>query len=229
MIKVNRREAFTLIELLIVVAIIAILAAIAVPNFLEAQTRAKVSRTKSDMRAVGLAMHAYTVDNGFIPLPSNATYGISSYFKWDDYTGRVHGELACYLTSPVAYMTDIPWDVFNSNVWKRLRPHDGNYDVRNASVFMRSAGKSRLGITYMYWPTKEADAEGIQNYWDLPTCLWIVSSAGPDIIPWPMTSIARFPDVRVYLNMEYDPTNGTVSYGDIYMTDVAGIRGGGGY
>jgi len=40
-----------LIELLIVVAIIAVLAAIAVPNFLEAQTRSIISRTMADLRA----------------------------------------------------------------------------------------------------------------------------------------------------------------------------------
>ena len=55
-------QGFTLIELLIVVAIIAILAAIAVPNFLEAQTRAKVSRSKADLRTLATGVESYALD-----------------------------------------------------------------------------------------------------------------------------------------------------------------------
>ena len=61
------RNGFTLIELLIVIAIIAILALIAVPNFLEAQVRAKVARSMSDMRSLATAIEAFAVDNGVYP------------------------------------------------------------------------------------------------------------------------------------------------------------------
>src|SRR6059058_569753 len=70
----NMKKGFTLIELLIVVAIIAILAAIAVPNFLEAQTRAKVSRVRADARTVATAIESYAVDNNKYPIPRFIDY-----------------------------------------------------------------------------------------------------------------------------------------------------------
>ena len=63
------RSAFTLIELLIVVAIIGILAAIAVPNFLNAQVRAKVANTQADQRSLATAIESYRLDNNMYPPP----------------------------------------------------------------------------------------------------------------------------------------------------------------
>ncbi len=60
-------RAFTLIELLIYVAIIAILALVALPNFLEAQTRSKISRVRADHRTMATALEAYFVDINTYP------------------------------------------------------------------------------------------------------------------------------------------------------------------
>src|SRR5438067_8339679 len=95
------RRAFTLIELLIVVAIIAILAAIAVPNFLEAQTRAKVSRAKADLRTVATALEAYNVDTNKYP----PDFGYGAIYS--SFLPRL-----AHLTSPVAYITSVPEDPF---------------------------------------------------------------------------------------------------------------------
>ena len=63
----KKRDGFTLIELLIVVAIIGILAGIAIPNFLGARNRAKISRVFADFRTIGTALEAYYVDNTEYP------------------------------------------------------------------------------------------------------------------------------------------------------------------
>ena len=60
-------SSFTLIELLIVVAIIGILAAIAVPNFLQAQLKAKVARVYADLRAMKTAIEMYRTDQSGYP------------------------------------------------------------------------------------------------------------------------------------------------------------------
>ena len=56
--------AFALIELLIVVASIGILAAIAVPSFLNACVRADSARCTADMKAAPDALEIYQLDNG---------------------------------------------------------------------------------------------------------------------------------------------------------------------
>ncbi|HUT24387.1 MAG TPA: prepilin-type N-terminal cleavage/methylation domain-containing protein [Sumerlaeia bacterium] len=102
----RRREsegaAFTLIELLIVVAIIAILAAIAVPNFLEAQVRSKVSRAYNDIRTLRVGLEAYRVENNGFPID----YGLDEWRTWSQ------------ITTPVAYITSAPTSPFYSlNFW----------------------------------------------------------------------------------------------------------------
>jgi type IV pilus assembly protein PilA len=71
----TRRGGFTLIELMIVVAIIGILAAIAIPNFLRFQLKAKSSEGKTNLAAIRTAEESYFAEfNSYISaLPSPVT------------------------------------------------------------------------------------------------------------------------------------------------------------
>jgi len=60
----TRRGGFTLIELMIVVAIIGILAAIAIPNFLRFQLKAKSSEGKTNIAAIRTAEESYFAEYG---------------------------------------------------------------------------------------------------------------------------------------------------------------------
>lgn len=201
------RKAFTLIELLIVVAIIAILAAIAVPNFLEAQTRAKVSRAKADMRSIATGLESYAVDSNKYPVDR-------SY--WGNVHGSTFGDMALTrLTTPIAYLSSVPINVFpnltdNANspsqyryfseYWKNLviaaHPNDPMYNAGTAfSWTLASSGpdrKSNLG-EYLLFGRETFDAKWPNGF-------------GPTVGP---TCI-------------YDPTNGTISAGDIVFVGPGG-------
>jgi prepilin-type N-terminal cleavage/methylation domain-containing protein len=189
-INANGWGAFTLIELLIVVAIIAILAAIAVPNFLEAQVRAKISRVRSDMRTLAVALESYFSDNDHYP-----------YFDRWNLPPR-YNEIIYHLiplTTPVAYLTSVNLrDPF-------LVGDDRGYDD---------------GIPRYYYNYRN------HEFWQPSTLpwfqppVWVLNSLGPDGEPnqglnaelWARGLVA--PGTVVI----YDPTNGTVSAGDMPRT-----------
>ena len=73
--KLNKnRGGFTLVEIMIVVAIIALLAAIAVPNFLRARKRSQATRIIEDLRMIDAAVDQYAIE-------SNKTAGAT--VPWD--------------------------------------------------------------------------------------------------------------------------------------------------
>jgi prepilin-type N-terminal cleavage/methylation domain-containing protein len=79
----TKHAGFTLVEIMIVVAIIALLAAIAVPGFLRARKRSQASKILNDLRLIDGAVDQYAIETGRKTGDTVAVTDWTNYLKKD--------------------------------------------------------------------------------------------------------------------------------------------------
>jgi len=106
-----KKSGFTLVEILIVVVILGILAAIVIPQFTEASTEAKFSSLKTDLQTQRSQIELYKINHNDVP-PSFANYvaQMTTYSDIDGNTAAAKTVVFCY--GP--YMQKVPVNQFNN-------------------------------------------------------------------------------------------------------------------
>lgn len=106
----NKHRGFTLVEVMVVVVIMAILAAIVVPKIMSRPEQARIVKAKQDILAIQNAMDLYRLDNGFYPSTQQGIQALVTKPTGDPTPNNWHGYLR---TSPID-----PW----GNPYQYLNP-----------------------------------------------------------------------------------------------------------
>lgn len=227
------QKGFTLIELLIVVGIIAILAAIAVPNFVEARTRSNISRVKTDMRSIAVALESYRADHPGYPVgtsdPNEMLQNIAgtlgplaagfSALQVTGTGGAIAGLNFHTLTTPISYISHMPPDPFSGFDSMAIPIAYRNAEDTRLGWILTSAGPDRdlmafdgRGSTLDSNPlSTAADPQSPARLGDINEAAVIEMIEGTG--PYTPEQRQQF---RQYLSeLTYDPTNGSQSHGDV--------------
>jgi prepilin-type N-terminal cleavage/methylation domain-containing protein len=214
---IKNGRAFTLIELLIVVAIIAILAVIAVPNFLEAQTRAKIARVKADMRTIATGIESYAVDYNKPPTRHSnwnivSPPGAAPRF-YPPLDNKIFDPALPFanvgmhmITTPIAYLSSLAIDVFNKPVQALIQPGNGISDALD----YWDPVQTDVFVCFCRNPAGSQYRPGVGRG-------YMIVSVGPDqfIGLLALNGYPASPETSNQFRQIYDPSNGTVSVGNV--------------
>ncbi len=180
-----RLRGFTYLELTLVATIVGVLAAIAVPNFLHAQIRAKVAANQTDLAMLSMCLEHYFDDAGAYPPNLLLPVRVPSAQPLEAYPFSL-----CVLTSPLPYTTQLPRDIF-------LDKHEPYLPY---GYIQFASGDLPVETTPLGRP-------GWGRY--------VLYGMGPDQqVTSPFFCDYMFDPNRVIV-IHYDPTNGITSRGDI--------------
>lgn len=191
-------RSFTLIELLIVVAIIGVLAAIALPNFLNAQIRAQIAKAKGDLKALASACEMYHLDWGHYPEPIRPV-------RWNT---SDHTATLTELTTPTSYISNV--DMEDPFVKKKFWQSYEVDKLHPVYIFVNYRGfwgkTSSGGIASRYGTTVQGLPDGV-----------VMQSRGPSgksggAVFWPLEKYFNNVDLGDTI---YSSSNGLKSAGTI--------------
>jgi len=166
--KLNK--GFTLIELMIVVAIIGILAAIAIPNFLRYQLRSKFSELRTNVEAIRKSQES--LRQGERPLCVDAVTGAYTVFPVTP-AGTVGSQKIVWLPADYAVAGRIDWNVEGGTFGQYSAGISNQVVVPAGSPLLTTcAGLGDLGLAYSI--TAVADIDGDANVAAIPANMGMV-------------------------------------------------------
>lgn len=208
------KKGFTLVELLIVIALIIIITAIAVPNLISANIKAKVKGIKSEMGSIAIALEDYRVDEGNYPIePDPSKYDPDEIAKPKKALSSKNtiglGKLVFPTkgASDPVYLYRIPGDPFNDGgeeEWDGKKgAHNNHYCYftgewdADSKTRIDSSTKAEYWALVSYGPDKDQNIDSYTKAWN---------AADPNA-----------PNHDTYKNLVYNPDNGITSSGDIVI------------
>ena len=206
--KTKISSAFTLIELLIVIAIIAILASIALPAFIGVQRRAKQTKDLSNGKQIVIALRQFALDN-------NGEFPNKGYVFGKSYTDSSLTVLGATNTSNEAFQWLIPTYTQSEEIfavpgskWNSPGP-DNKIDTTAAGETLK-AGENGYGYTAGLQDTSNTLFPLVQDGWSTTVPNYVADTSLPGGV-WSATkAVVIFPDGAGQVMTVDDKTNLTV-------------------